>query len=394
MMRPDLALYLHLPWCVKKCPYCDFNSHTAGPKPPRDRYVEALCRDLESQASRADGRPLISVFLGGGTPSLFSGDEIGAVLNAVRANYQLAPDVEITMEANPGTVERHNLAGYREAGVNRLSLGAQSFDATTLKALGRIHGPDEIVAAVHDARAAGFANFNLDLMFALPGQDLGMAAADLDKALALQPAHLSLYQLTLEPNTVFYRQPPAGLPDDELAWDMQEQAFQRLGAAGFARYEISAFAADGASCRHNLNYWTYGDYLAAGAGAHGKLTDAEGRVSRYRKIAHPRAYIEQQLGVALSETPTEFVAEEDRLFEFMLNALRLPAGFSESLFEARTGLSAERLRPRLAALADRGLLTSGEAGNWRPSALGLRFLNDLQAAFLPAAAASGEGASG
>lgn len=384
MTAPDLALYLHLPWCVKKCPYCDFNSHTAGANPPRDRYVAALCRDLEREAARAAGRPLISVFIGGGTPSLFSGEEIGEILDTVRANFALPADAEITMEANPGTVERHNLAGYRQAGVNRLSLGAQSFDAKTLLALGRIHGPEEIAAAVTDARAAGFSNVNLDLMFALPGQDLAMAAADLERALALQPTHLSLYQLTLEPNTIFYRQPPARLPDDELAWDMQVQAFQRLGTAGFRRYEISAFATDGKTCQHNLNYWTYGDYLAAGAGAHGKITDSDGAVWRYRKTAHPRAYIEECLRDEPLIATTERIDAADRVFEFMLNALRLPQGFSESLFESRTGLSATTLRARLAELAARGLLVSSGSDQWRPSELGLRFLNDLQAAFLPA----------
>lgn len=391
MTAPDLALYLHLPWCVRKCPYCDFNSHTAGAKPPRDRYVAALCRDLERQAPRAAGRPLVSIFLGGGTPSLFSGAEIGEVLAAVRANYALRDDIEITMEANPGTVERHNLSGYREAGVNRLSLGAQSFDARTLQALGRIHGPGEIVAAVSDARAAGFSNLNLDLMFALPGQDLAMAAADLDRALELAPPHLSLYQLTLEPNTVFYRQPPAGLPDDELAWDMQEQAFERLTRAGFNRYEISAFARGGARCRHNLNYWNYGDYLAAGAGAHGKLTDGDGQIWRYSKTAHPRGYIEETLQDSFAGDTLRPVADAERLFEFMLNVLRLPQGFSEAGFEASTGLPAEALRGRLAGLAADGLLEAEAGGRWRPSPLGLRFLNDLQAAFLPPPEASREG---
>jgi oxygen-independent coproporphyrinogen-3 oxidase len=312
----------------------------------------------------------------------------------VRANYELRDDLEITMEANPGTVERHNLGSYREAGVNRLSLGAQSFDAKTLEALGRIHGPAEVGAAVADARAAGFANLNLDLMFALPGQDLRMAAADLDQALALAPTHLSLYQLTLEPNTVFYRQPPAGLPDDELAWDMQEQAFERLTRAGFARYEISAFARDHATCRHNLNYWTYGDYLAFGAGAHGKYTDSDGQIWRYHKTAHPRAYIEENLQDSFAGDAPAPVSATDRVFEFMLNALRLPEGFTEADFEARTGLSTGVLSGRLNELAGRRLLEAGAGGVWRPSALGLRFLNDLQAAFLPTLEELREGATG
>ncbi len=391
MIGVPLALYVHLPWCVRKCPYCDFNSHTAGDAPPRDRYVDALCRDIALEARRALARPLQSVFLGGGTPSLFSGGEIGRVLDCVREHFQLAADAEITMEANPGTLERHDLGGYRRAGVNRLSLGAQSFDAAMLAALGRIHGPAEISAAVAAARAAGFDNLNLDLMFALPGQDLAMAGADLAAALELEPEHLSLYQLTLEPNTVFYRQPPAAIPDDELAWEMQEQAFERLAAAGFARYEISAFSRPGAACRHNLNYWTFGDYLAVGAGAHGKVTDERGRVCRYHMPLHPRAYMDQALAATVAEVPGHYPDAAELVFEFMLNALRLPQGFSEQCFEDRTGLSMGELRPRLTELAGQGLLEGTDA-RWRPTALGLRFLNDLQAAFLPPTTAISQGA--
>ncbi len=378
-----LALYLHFPWCVKKCPYCDFNSHTAGDDPPRAQYVDALLEDLAAEAAAADGRPLTSVFLGGGTPSLFAGAEIGRVLDGVRRLFALEPGAEITMEANPGTVERHHLSGYREAGVNRLSLGAQSFDAGCLERLGRIHGPAEIAAAVADARAAGFDNLNLDLMFALPGQTPAMAAADLEAALALAPEHLSLYQLTLEPNTVFHRRPPAGLPDDDAAADMQEAAIERLAAAGFARYEISAYARAGRECRHNLNYWRYGDYLAAGAGAHGKLTLADGTVLRYRKPLHPAEY--RRRAGQRDEQP-ELTADE-RLFEFMLNGLRLTGGFSEGDLAARTGLDPALVRPRFHELAGRGLLER-TGRNWRPTGLGLRFLNDLQGAFLPAATAA------
>ncbi|MBT8084687.1 MAG: radical SAM family heme chaperone HemW [Woeseia sp.] len=393
MNTQPLALYLHLPWCVKKCPYCDFNSHTAGNNAPRDRYVEAVCKDIASEAARAAGRPLISIFIGGGTPSLFSGCEIGELLDAVRANFSVSADAEITMEANPGTVERHNLGGYREAGVNRLSLGAQSFNEASLQQLGRIHGPREISAAVADARQAGFSNFNLDLMFALPGQTLSMAAADLDAALALNPRHLSLYQLTLEPNTVFFRRPPANLPNDDQAAAMQEQAFERLSRAGFERYEVSAFATEGATCRHNINYWTYGDYLAVGAGAHGKITDVTG-IWRYQKTAHPRAYMEECLAGSGEPASATAVDGGDRVFEFMLNALRMPAGFSEALLEERTGMPAADLRGQFLDLESRGLLEAPEAGKWRPTALGLRFLNALQAAFLPPAAAPRQGASG
>ena len=376
-----LSLYLHLPWCVRKCPYCDFNSHTAGNAPPRARYVEALVRDIGREAADAAGRPLTSVFIGGDTPSLFDGDEIRRVLDAVRADFELAADAEITMEANPGTVECHRLDGYREAGVNRLSLGAQSFDAGSLARLGRIHGPGEIEAAVAGARAAGFSNLNLDLMFALPGQTAAMAATDVAAALALEPEHLSLYQLTLEPNTVFHRRPPADLPDEDAAADMQDAALERLGAAGYARYEVSAFARPGRECRHNLNYWTFGDYLAAGAGAHGKLTAPDGTVRRYRKPLHPAAYIERGAPREDEREP----GPEERLFEFMLNALRLTAGFTEDLFAARTGLDPAVPRRRLLDLESRGLLER-EGRSWRPTPLGRRFLNDLQAAFLPASA--------
>ncbi len=388
-MTPPLSLYLHLPWCVRKCPYCDFNSHTAGSAPPRARYVEAVCRDLEAEAAEASGRPLASVFLGGGTPSLFSGAEIATLLDAVRASFTLAegPDTEITMEANPGTVERHALPGYRRAGVNRLSIGAQSFDLGSLKHLGRIHGPGEIADAVRDARAAGFTNLNLDLMFALPGQSAVMARDDLRQALALAPEHLSLYQLTLEPNTVFHSRPPAGLPDDELAADMGEQALEQLAAAGFGRYEVSAFARPGRECRHNLNYWRFGDYLAAGAGAHGKLISADGVVRRYRKPAHPVAYMERVERTAAVREDCREISGDELVFEFMLNALRLVGGFTEADFERRTGFPAAGVRPRLAELAARGLLCESDC-RWRPTRLGLRFLNDLQAHFLPASAAA------
>jgi putative oxygen-independent coproporphyrinogen III oxidase len=381
---PPLALYLHLPWCVRKCPYCDFNSHRAGDDPPRERYINALVRDLDYEAARAAQRPLTSIFIGGGTPSLFSGEQIGRILPAVRERFTLASDVEVTMEANPGTVERHNLGGYRDAGVNRLSLGAQSFDAASLERLGRIHSPDDIRLAFNDARDAGFDNINLDLMFALPGQSLEMAASDLASAAALAPEHLSLYQLTLEPNTVFYKRPPPDLPDDELSWDMQEAAFRFLADAGYRRYEISAFARAGRDCRHNRNYWLFGDYLAVGAGAHGKLTLEDGRVLRYRKPAHPETWMECAERGDLGHHQPEVLAADDLVFEFMLNALRLPEGFRERDFCERTGLSFELAGGRVNELAGRGLLEQAENNGWRPTGLGLRFLNELQAHFLPA----------
>ncbi|WP_405225095.1 radical SAM family heme chaperone HemW [Lentisalinibacter sediminis] len=381
-----LTLYLHLPWCVRKCPYCDFNSHRAGDEPPRDRYIDALIADLEAEAVRAAGRPLETVFIGGGTPSLFSAGQIGRLLDAVADRYTLAADAEITLEANPGTVERGSFAAYRAAGVNRVSLGAQSFDDASLAALGRIHTAAETRAAVDEARRAGIDNLNLDVMFALPRQSVAGALADVSSALALAPAHISHYQLTLEPNTRFYRSPPP-LPDADSAWDMQERCHEALEAAGYRRYEVSAFARAGRECRHNLNYWEFGDYLAAGAGAHGKITDAEGTVRRYAKPASPRAWMESALAGGTAEAAAA-VATEDLVFEYMLNALRLTRGFSTPDFVARTGLDQGALEPGLTVARRRGLVEADAAGALRPSALGMRFLNDLQALFLPSSGAA------
>ena len=265
--NPPLSLYIHLPWCIKKCPYCDFNSHTAADAAPKERYLEAVVTDLKLEAVRAGNRPLVSVFIGGGTPSFFSGKEIGQLIDVIAGKFRLQTDIEITMEANPGTVEHGDLGDYADAGVNRLSLGAQSFNAHSLQKLGRIHGPNEIYSAYEGAVAAGFDSINLDLMFALPGQDLEMAIQDVEKAIGLGPAHISYYQLTLEPNTVFHNKPPPDLPDEEQSFAIQEQCHALLTGHGYEQYEISAFAKTGFRCRHNLNYWTFGDYLAAGAGA-------------------------------------------------------------------------------------------------------------------------------
>ena len=382
MRQPPLSLYLHFPWCVRKCPYCDFNSHKAGNDPPRDRYVSALLSDLQREAKRSDQRPVKTIFLGGGTPSFFAPDEIAKVLLSAHEHLNVDTDCEITMEANPGTLERGSLAAYREAGVTRLSLGAQSFDANMLLVLGRIHGPDDIRSAYDDACAAGFSSINIDLMFALPGQDLAGAISDIDKLLALGPPHISYYQLTLEPNTTFYKRPPPGIPDDDLAWTIQERCHERLAAAGYQKYEISAFARPGHRCRHNLNYWTFGDYLAVGAGAHGKLTDVDGVAWRYQKAANPRTYIEQAESGHWNE-PASRIGQDEFLFEFMLNALRLSDGFSEQDLRDRTGIeAAAELRPVTEALAD-GLIEQTGPGHWRPTATGFRYLNDLQARFLP-----------
>lgn len=384
---PPLALYVHLPWCVSKCPYCDFNSHRAGDHPPRDRYVEALLLDLGHEAERAAGRELTSIFIGGGTPSLFTGAEIGRLLEAVTRGFATAEDLEVTMEANPGTIERGSFHDYRAAGVNRVSLGAQSFDDRALGALGRIHVSDDTRRAVREARAAGFIDINLDLMFALPDQNLAGALADVRSAVELRPSHISHYQLTLEPNTAFYHSPPT-LPDVDMAWEMQELCQEALADAGYRRYEVSAFALAGQECRHNLNYWQFGDYLAAGAGAHGKLTDESGGVWRYQKPASPRAYMER-MTVTMPDTSLQPVRDGDLAFEYLLNALRLVSGFSMAQFTARTGLDPAIIESNLEAACRRGLLRRVGATKLKPTDLGLRFLNDLQALFLPARRAAG-----
>jgi putative oxygen-independent coproporphyrinogen III oxidase len=376
-----LSLYVHLPWCVRKCPYCDFNSHTAGDAPPKKRYVDALLADLDREAERAGQRPVESIFLGGGTPSLFSPGEIGRLLDGVAGRFAVAADAEVTMEANPGTVEFGTPAAYREAGVNRLSIGAQSFDDEALGRLGRIHDSDDIRRTVDDVVAAGFDNFNIDLMHGLPGQTSASAAADIASAAALGPTHISWYQLTLEPNTVFHARPPAGLPDEESAWDIQDAGAARLQALGYQQYEVSAWSrGEQWRCRHNVNYWQFGDYLAAGAGAHGKLSDAGG-ILRYRKPANPLQYmlaVEEGGDVARSER----LSDNDLLFEFMLNALRLADGFEERLFTERTGLSIGTLNAAMRAPLEKGLVERDADQIWKPSGLGRRFLNDLQAEFL------------
>ncbi len=377
-----LSAYVHLPWCVRKCPYCDFNSHKAGPPAQRERYLDALFVDIERDARTVAGRRVETVFLGGGTPSLFSPQQIDALVAHLRETLDLATDAEITMEANPGTLEHGSLRGYRDAGVNRLSIGAQSFDADSLQRLGRIHGPQEIVAAFREARAAGFDNINLDLMHALPGQTTSAALADLNAVLELEPEHVSYYQLTLEPNTVFHARPPAGLPDEEQVFDIQDASFERLAEAGFGRYEISAFAQPGRECRHNLNYWRFGDYLGFGAGAHGKLTTPEEGVVRSEKVANPQQYMERLEGASDAATCRP-VAAAELPFEFMLNALRLADGFSIETFETHTGLDRQSVRDTLNRLADRGLMASNNDHIWKPTRRGYRFVNDLQSAFLP-----------
>jgi len=383
---PPLAVYVHIPWCVRKCPYCDFNSHAIRDGIPEGRYLEALTRDLEGALPQVWGREVSSIFIGGGTPSLFSPEAIDRLLVLVRTLLRVSPVAEITLEANPGTFEQGRFRGYREAGVNRLSLGIQSFNPAHLKALGRIHDEGEALSAA-EAALGLFDEVNLDLMYALPGQSLDQARRDLETAVRLAPSHLSAYHLTLEPNTPFAAKPP-DLPDDDLAADMQVMAEDVLGEAGYGHYETSAFAREGHRCRHNLNYWTFGDYLGLGAGAHGKLSSME-RIERQARLKHPHAYME----ALLSEPGKEAISERrdltraDRVFEFMMNALRLNEGFDPRLFEARTGLSIAAAEHGLELAERRGLLDR-ELRRLRPSALGRRFLNELLQGFLPAADAT------
>jgi oxygen-independent coproporphyrinogen-3 oxidase len=369
---------VHFPWCVRKCPYCDFNSYTLSGELEEGPYLSRLARDLEAQARQVAGREVISVFLGGGTPSLFSPRAIGELLAVARRVLNLAPRLEVTLEANPGAIERGAFHEYRAAGVTRVSLGAQSFDPERLKALGRIHSPAETRRAAEELHAAGLDNFNLDLMYALPGQDVSGARRDLAEALALSPAHVSHYELTLEPGTVFAARPPQ-LPDEDAAAAMLDDCSALLDEAGLARYEVSAYARPGRQCRHNLNYWRFGDYLGVGAGAHGKLTfPEEGEIVRTAEPREPRRYLVS----CDSELTHRAVPDRDRPFEFMLNALRLRNGFDASLFPERTGLESQAIAAPVDRLIRRGLLRRTESG-YRPSAAGLRFLNEMLVEFIP-----------
>ncbi len=370
---PPLALYVHLPWCLRKCPYCDFNSHPVEGAPPVSDYIEALLRDLEEEVAVVGPRRIHAVFIGGGTPSLFRGAEVAALLEGIDRRAPLAAEVEITLEANPGTADAARFHDYRSAGVNRLSLGIQSFDDEALARLGRIHDARQAHAAFESARRAGFENINLDLMYGLPGQRPEDAVADLRRALALGPEHLSWYQLTLEPGTPFHRRPPP-LPCDDTLWAIQRAGLERLEAAGYLRYEISAFALEGRRCRHNLNYWTFGDYLGIGAGAHGKLTNARG-VFRYQKPRRPRSYM-----AAPRREAEQAVAQAELPLEFLMNALRLVEGVDEALFTARTGLPPAALEPGLSRLRRRGLLAPKGI---RATPRGLDFLNELLLEFHP-----------
>lgn len=387
LLAPPLALYVHMPWCVRKCPYCDFNSHAAPDQLPQQQYIAALLDDLEQELPDVAGRSLVSIFFGGGTPSLFSPEAIAEFLAGVSARIECDPSIEVTLETNPGTVEHGRFAGYKAAGVTRVSLGAQTFDERQLHKLGRIHGAGDIARAVDELVDAGLENFNLDLMYALPGQQLAEAIGDVRAALALNPTHVSHYQLTLEPGTVFYHRPPP-LPDPDASWDMQTACQELLAAHGFEQYEVSAYARPGRRCLHNLNYWRFGDYIGIGAGAHGKLTDvARERIVRTTRHRQPREYLRHSGAARANER--RVVATSDLPLEFMLNALRLREGFSIAQFEERTGLEGAAIAATLEQARGRGLL-GFENGVWAPTDLGRQFLNDLQALFLP----TGEGLAG
>lgn len=374
---PPLALYIHIPWCVRKCPYCDFNSHAAGPDIPEDAYVSALLDDFDRELPGALGRPLTSIFFGGGTPSLFSAVALGRLLDGLRARIPMAADVEITLEANPGTFEQNKFTAYRALGINRLSIGVQSFQADKLEALGRIHSGDEALRAAEMARRAGFDNFNLDLMHGLPGQSQDEALGDLRQAIALAPTHLSWYQLTLEPNTVFWNQPPQ-LPEDDILWDIQEAGQALLASAGFAQYEVSAYARPGRAARHNLNYWSFGDFIGIGAGAHGKLTAADGTVRRTWKTRLPKDYLNLTKPFMAGDKVLE---PEELPFEFLMNALRLTDGVPATLFTARTGLPLAALAEGRAVAERKGLLLA-DPERLAATPRGQLFLNDLLQLFL------------
>ena len=375
---PPLSLYVHIPWCVRKCPYCDFNSHEAKSALPETVYVDALLNDLDHQLAHIQQRPIQSIFFGGGTPSLFSAAAIERILLGIAERTALHEQIEITLEANPGTIDQIRFRDFRQAGINRLSLGIQSLQDDKLKALGRIHDSDTAKRAILLAKESGFTNFNIDIMYGLPNQSIEEAIQDIETALSFQPTHFSWYQLTIEPNTLFYKQPPT-LPVDDLLWEMQQSGQHILKKAGFHQYEVSAYSTPQLECVHNLNYWAFGDYLGVGAGAHSKITNQErGTVTRYSHVKNPRDYLD----AAKRKTPhTMLVSETDLIFEFMLNALRLTNGVPRTLFSERTGMPIERIQPLLTTAQQRGLLID-DSIHICATELGKKLLNDLISVFL------------
>ncbi|EKO3414532.1 radical SAM family heme chaperone HemW [Vibrio fluvialis] len=382
---PALSLYVHIPWCVQKCPYCDFNSHALKADIPEEEYIDALLEDLDTDIERyqlaGDPRLLHSIFIGGGTPSLISADGIGRLLRGIEARIAFKPDIEITMEANPGTIEAERFAGYRHMGVTRISIGVQSFEPDKLSRLGRIHGRDEAVNAAKLAHQIGLNSFNLDLMHGLPDQTLDQALADLDRAIELAPPHLSWYQLTIEPNTMFYFKPP-NLPDDDALWDIFDLGHQKLTEAGYVQYEISGYSKPGYQCQHNLNYWRFGDYLGIGCGSHGKLSFADGRIVRTTKVKHPRGYLAAYQNLAKPYLDSEQLVEDvDRPFEFFMNRFRLIEPCPKADFSATTGLPISVIQPTLDWAIEQGYLSDNDT-HWQITEKGKLFLNDLLAAFM------------
>lgn len=377
MIKVPLSLYIHIPWCVRKCPYCDFNSHEAKTAMPESLYVDALIDELKHHLHLIQNRPINSIFFGGGTPSLFSAQSIGKILDAVGRETVIAENCEITLEANPGTIDQGNFHGFREAGINRLSLGIQSLQDDKLKILGRIHDRENAMEGIRIAKAAGFDNFNLDIMYGLPHQNLQDALSDIEDALSFAPKHFSWYQLTIEPNTVFYKKPPS-LPADDLIFEMQLAGQEKLASAGYKQYEVSAYAVSGHECMHNRNYWEFGDYLGLGAGAHSKITRDSGEVLRFAQVRQPRDYLDasKRRSIALNT-----IAEKDLVFEFMLNALRLTEGVDISLFTERTGVSLDQIDELLNDAMRKGLLLH-HPKKLCVSELGKRYLNNLVMMFL------------
>lgn len=372
---PPLSLYIHIPWCVQKCPYCDFNSHALKGEVPHEEYVRHLLADLDNDVALTAGREVSTIFIGGGTPSLLSSEAMQLLLDGVRARLPLATDAEITMEANPGTVEADRFSGYQRAGVNRISIGVQSFSPQKLQRLGRIHGPEEATRAAHLAAGLGLRSFNLDLMHGLPDQSLAEALDDLKQAIALNPPHLSWYQLTIEPNTLFGSRPPV-LPDDDSLWDIFEQGDALLRAAGYQQYETSAYAKPGYRCEHNLNYWRFGDYLGVGCGAHGKLTQPDGTILRTVKTRHPRGFM------AGNYQEKQFaVADHDKPFEYFMNRFRLLEAMPRDEFSRYTGLPVAMIRPQIDLALEKGYITESEQ-SWQITEAGKLFLNSLLELFL------------
>ncbi|MFC1749231.1 radical SAM family heme chaperone HemW [Pseudomonadota bacterium] len=378
---PPLSLYIHIPWCVRKCPYCDFNSHENKHSVSEKQYVAALIADLDQELPEIWGRQLHSIFIGGGTPSLFSAEAIDELLCGIRARLPFTADTEVTLEANPGAIEANKFQEFHAAGINRLSIGVQSFNDDALQRIGRIHGRKEAIRAAELAHDAGFDNFNLDLMFGLPQQSLKQALEDINTAISLEPTHLSHYQLTLEPNTEFHHQPPV-LPKDELLWDMQDKCQEKLAIGNYGHYEVSAYAKPNRQCQHNLNYWQFGDYIGIGAGAHGKISNAQFQtITRHVKRRHPQEYL-QHASNELRCSSRNNLSQKDTGFEFMLNALRLKEGFASSLFAAHTGLPISTVEAPLKQAEEQALI-EWTATHIRPTEKGAAYLNDLLQLFLP-----------